>query len=126
MVNLIQIFEDEWIYHKEICKYILKEICGINNAITLSEKEYEITQILNKDEAYSFLEKYNLNGKVRFSIGVGAFYEKKLIALATFKKIKNSCYCINSVSFDINFRVLNFEEKYISYFMKEHVNDEIL
>lgn len=126
MVNLIQIFEDEWIYHKEICKYILKEICGINNTITLSEKEYEIAQILNKDEAYSFLEKYNLNGKVGFSIGVGAFYKKKLIALATFKKIKNNCYCINSVSFDINFRVLNFEEKYISYFIKEHINDEIL
>ena len=85
-IRLIQIFEDEWINHREICESKLRQICGLNTNPKIYARKCEIREIPNKNEVYEFLDKNHIQGRTGFTIGLGAYYNNELVGVMTFKK----------------------------------------
>lgn len=119
-IRLIQIFEDEWVNHRRICEYKLREICDLNNSYKIGENEYIIRSVTNKQTVYNFCEKYHIQGKTSFSVCIGAFYNNELIAVMTFKRLIQNNYIINRMAANFNYQIINFKENAIYYFINKH------
>ena len=83
-VRIINIFEDEWIYKREIVKNRLKHILNLNKE-HLHARKCEIKNIDNNSKNI-FLNSYHIQGTDKSSIKLGAFFENELIAVMTFRK----------------------------------------
>lgn len=91
-IKLIQIFEDEWLYKKEIVKNILLRGC-VNNSTSVPE--YYIKEISKMDGNY-FLNTYDLLGESYSSdIFIGCFNQNILTSVMSFKIIENGIYIID-------------------------------
>lgn len=120
-VKLIQIFEDEWINHRDICEYKLKQLCGVNVGVEIDEEKCVIRSDINKTEVNNFCEKYGFCGKDKFSVSVGCYYCDKLVYIATFRKIKNNSYLLNNIAFNTHYNCDKLLYKIVTYFI-EHYN----
>ena len=80
-IKLIQIFEDEWINHRDICESKLKQICGLNTNPKIYARKCEIREISNKNEVYEFLDKNHIQGRTGFTIALGAYYQNNLVGV---------------------------------------------
>ncbi|MBR1453182.1 MAG: hypothetical protein IJ593_00835 [Lachnospiraceae bacterium] len=84
-INLIQIFEYEW-----LDKDIRQKIINLLDSRLKPEKLIRIMgrkcviQEVSLDESREFLEKYHLQGYASASINVGCYYNNELIGLMTF------------------------------------------
>jgi len=84
-IELIHIFEDEWLYKKEIVKNIIKSKLGlINNKINASD--CEIKEINDNKLIRNFLENNHINGYIGSEFKIGLFYNNELISLMILNK----------------------------------------
>ena len=83
-INLLHIFEDEWLYKPEIVKSIIKNKIGIiqNKVYTRKCEIKTVTQ----EESKFFLETNHIQGNVNSKIRLGLFYNDELVSLMTFSK----------------------------------------
>lgn len=86
-INLIQIFEDEWILKKDIVKARIRHILNLD-----SSKIYARDCIVKDIDfiiARDFLEKHHIQGMGSGNqICLGAFYKDELISVMTFGKLR--------------------------------------
>ena len=87
-INLIQIFDDEWINKKEIVKSIVSSKLNIYNTIIFGRKCL-IKEILSKD-CNKFLDENHIQGKVNSKIKLGLFYNNELVSVMTFGSYRKS------------------------------------
>ena len=89
-VRLYQIFEDEWIYSKEIVKSKLRHIIN---------KDYDLPKIMarkcsvreiNSKEAAECLNCWHVQGAGQATVALGCFYKEEAIGVMTFKKENNN------------------------------------
>lgn len=83
-IQLLHIFEDEWLYKKEIVKSILKNKLKITPHRIYARK-CRISEIDNKTSK-KFLKQNHIQGEVNSKIRLGLFYENELVSLITFSK----------------------------------------
>ena len=122
-VQLLHIFEDEWIYKKEIVKSIIKSKLGlIDNKIY--GRKTEIKEIDSK-QSKNFLNKNHIQGNVNSKIRIGLFYKNKLVSVMTFEKTRKSIKIDNEISFtlnrfcnELNSTVIGGASKLLKYFVK--------
>jgi hypothetical protein len=82
-VNLITIFEDEWVNRNSQCKNVLKSILGIYDLRVYARKCTIIK--LDKQEFNDFCDEYHLQGKNTLGqIFYGLKYENTLVAAMSF------------------------------------------
>ena len=124
-IKLIQIFEDEWINHREICESKLKQICGLNRNPKIYGRKCEIREITNKDIAYEFLDKNHIQGRTGFTIGLGAYYQNNLVGVMTFKKEKEGYWDLNRFATDINHQCIGIGGKLFKHFTRNYPFIEI-
>lgn len=86
-ITLIHIFEDEWLYKKDIIKNKLTYLLRQDNFVTLYARKCMIRQIDAKI-SNEFLDKVHLQGRDRASIRYGAYYNDELVAVMTFGKLR--------------------------------------
>lgn len=120
-VNLIQIFEDEWINKRNVCEYKLKEICDINKTPQITEDICEIKTISEKLEVRNFIEENSLGNCGKFSIAIGAYYKQKLVGVMAFSKYKNNCYTLNAAVFDIHYQYSGIFGKLMNFFLTNNI-----
>ena len=126
-IQLIHIFEDEWIYRQDIVKSKLKQILGINTSKRIHARKCEIKEIDSKTKNI-FLNKYHLQREDRSKIKLGAFYEDELVSVMTFshgsisrKKLNDdklwelSRFCSNS-----NYHIHGIASKLLTYFKRNY------
>lgn len=119
-INLIQIFEDEWVNHKEVWKSMLRQICGISNAPIIDIDKCKIKSIQNTNEIYAFIERNSICKVLPFSMCIGAFYNNTLIGVMTFQYSQNNTIeLIQNVS-DINHNCQGLEKILFNYFIKKY------
>jgi hypothetical protein len=83
-IELIQIFEDEWLYKKDIVKSILK-----NRLNLIENKIYSrkcVIKEVNNEISKTFLNENHIQGNVNSKIKLGLFYNDELVSLMTFSK----------------------------------------
>ena len=119
-IKLIQIFEDEWVKHREICESKLKQICGLNRNPKIYGRKCEIREIPKKDEVYEFLDKNHIQGRTGFTIALGAYYNNELVGVMKFKKEKEGYWDLNRFATDINYQCIGVGGKLFKHFTRNY------
>ena len=83
-INLIQIFENEWLNKKEIVLSIVNNRLKLNNTKVYARKT--TIKEVNIKEAKSFCEQNHIQGYASASIKLGLYYENELVSLITLRK----------------------------------------
>lgn len=130
-IQLIHIFEDEWLFKKDIVK------SRLNNLLGQSEKLYarncEIKEVLTKDKS-NFLDQNHIQGKVGSEINLGLYYNNKLVSIMTFGKLrknlgsehKDGSYELLRFCNKLNTTVIGGASKLITYFKKNYNWKEVV
>ena len=87
-VELIQIFQDEWVNKKDIVKSILKNRLNLNDSVIYARK-CTIKEIKPKTSR-EFLNKNHIQGNVNASVKIGLYHDGELISVMTFGKNRRS------------------------------------
>lgn len=81
-IKLIQIFSDEWIKKKDICKSIIRNALG-KNSVKLNARDCSLVD-LSKETAEEFLERTHISGYTRCKHRIGLFHKiHGLVGIAT-------------------------------------------
>jgi hypothetical protein len=81
-IDLIHIFEDEWIFKKEIVKSIIKNRIKLNTKVIYG-RNCEIKEIDYKSSKV-FLNENHIQGNVNSKYRIGLFHNNQLVSLMTF------------------------------------------
>ena len=124
-IKLIQIFEDEWINHREICESKLRQICGLNRNPKVFARKCKVVEITDKNEVYEFLDKNHIQGRTGFTIALGTYYNNELVGVMTFKKEKDDFWDLNRFATDINHQCIGIGGKLFKHFIRNYPFIEI-
>ena len=131
-IHLIQIFEDEWIYQKDIVKNRMLSILKIEKDKKIYARLCNI-KILSSEESKIFLNKYHIQGYIPSNINIGLFYKEEIISIMNFGKLRLALgnkkskeneyemirYCTNKI-------VIGGANKLLSYFIKTYNPSKII
>ena len=126
-IKLIQIFEDEYINHREIVLSKLSHLLGIDNALKkIPGRKCVIKEITNK-ESKEFLDKYHIQGYSRSTVYLGCYHNNNLIAVMSFKcEIKNgNKWELTRFASNYNYLCQGVGGKLFKYFVTNYNPDEI-
>jgi predicted nucleic acid-binding Zn-ribbon protein len=130
-IKLINIFEDEWLWKREICE------SRILNIIGLSEKIYarmcNIQEVGYKD-AKAFLEKNHIQGAVSSKYNIALFYQDEMVALMTFGALRKNLGQVNKPGYfellrfccKLNTSIIGGASRLFKYFIKKYSPIEII
>ena len=119
-IELIHIWEDDWIYKQTIVKCNILNKLGDNKSYPI---DYEIKELSN-DIVKEFLILNNIYGYIKSSIKIGLYNNDELVSLMTFEKIKNK-YKIITFCNKLNTNSFDSASKIFEYFIKKYNPSEI-
>jgi hypothetical protein len=129
-VDLLHIFEDEWLYKKEIVKSIINNKIGVT-----SNKIYGRKCVIKEIDAKTcevFLNNNHIQGNVKSKVRVGLFYEDNLVSVMTFSKGrvimggKDNEWELTRFSNLINTNVIGAASKLFNFFIKKNNPDMVI
>lgn len=124
-IRLIEIFEDEYLNHKDIVINKLLHLIGKDNdKEKIGARKCMVKQIENK-EAEAFLEKYHIQGYGKATICYGAFFNEELIGVMTFIKWKEGEYELNRFATDYNYICQGIGGKLFKAFVRNNNPDYV-
>lgn len=85
-IKLLQIFEDEFVEHKDIVLNKISHIVGIQQDLPKIMGRKCKIELIDKDIAESFLNDYHIQGFARSTVYLGVVYNNNLIGVMTFKQ----------------------------------------
>jgi hypothetical protein len=124
-IELIQIFEDEWINKRAICESILKNTLGLNTNNLVVANDCKIREYSDKQLIKEFLEENNINGHSEFDMAIAAYYNSTIIGALTFSKCGDKTHRINHIATNINYNCVGIEKAMFDYF-KTHFDFTII
>lgn len=122
-IFLIHIFEDEWLFKKDIVIKKILNILGVNNSIRIFARKCNCRKI-DKDLAEEFLNKNHIQGFARSTIYLGCFFEDKLVGVMTFLH-REGIYELNRYATDNDYIIVGGASKLFKYFIKKYNPNEI-
>lgn len=87
-ITLYHLWEDDWIFKKDIWKSKIKNVLGLTENI-LSARKCQIKTISSQEKS-SFMRINHLQGNDRSSINLGLFHNEQLVSCMTFCKSRFS------------------------------------
>lgn len=127
-IQLIHIFEDEWLSNKKLCKAKLRKILMPNTVKHIDGQCCSIVTDIDKNLARAFLNKYSFYGNDKSSIQYCLTFNGYLVAMMTFSKTRNNKQYdwqilnyleINSHIVDDGFKIL------IQKFKNDHIDSTV-
>ena len=128
-IQLIHIFENEFIEKPEIWKSVILNKIG-KSSIRYYARKLEIKEVSSK-EAKLFLKKTHLQSSINSSIRIGLYNGNNLISLMTFGKMRFSKTKINAFellrfSTELNTTCVGCGSKLLKYFERNYLKDNLL
>jgi len=129
-INLIHIFEDEWMFKKEIVKSIIKNKLNITDRVIYG-RSCKIKEI-NSDECKNFLEENHVQGNVNSKVRLGLFLDNELVSVMCFSKGriimggKKDEWELTRFCNKINTKVLGSASKLFNFFVKNYIPEKII
>ncbi len=123
-INLIHIFEDEWIYKREIVQSIIKNKVKICDNRIYGRK-CEIREV-SVNETKKFLDTNHIQGIVNSKVKLGLYYDNELVSLMTFSKGrvimggKENEWELNRFCNKLNTNVIGAASKLLNFFVKNY------
>ena len=132
-VQLIHIWEDDWIYKEEIVKSVILNKLGKTPNKIYGRKTI-IKEITDNKIVREFLIKNHLQGFVGSKIKLGLYYEGELVSLMTFSKKRivmneksnKDEWELNRFCNKINTNVIGSASKLFNYFINNYKPKEII
>ena len=120
-IHLIQIFEDEFHFSKDIVFNKLRHILGLDVGVKqkIHGRKCSIMEIPSS-KAFEFLDKNHIQGSANSTVYIGAYYEKELIAVMTFLKEGGNCWNLNRFASDNRFICCGVGGKLFKWFIREY------
>lgn len=87
-IQLIHIFEDEWILKQDIVKSRLRNLIGSYDKVIYARKCY--VKVLRPSEYEEFLIDNHLQGHINSSVSLGLMYDNELVSVMTFGPYRKS------------------------------------
>jgi hypothetical protein len=131
-IQLIHIFEDEWLYKQDIVKSRLKNLLGLNQNRIYARK-CVIKEVSSK-ESKEFLNKNHIQGNVNSSVRLGLYHDDTLVSLMTFGSLRKSMgsnsvensYELYRFCNELNTSVIGGASKLLKYFINTYQPKEII
>jgi hypothetical protein len=126
-IQLIHIFEDEWLYKQDIVKSRLRNILGLTTSKIYGRK-CDIKEVTTKDKG-EFLNDNHIQGTIGSKINLGLYYKDELISLMTFGKrpMLNNCeYELIRFCNKLDTSVIGGASKLLKYFIRNYNPNEII
>ena len=131
-IQLIHIFEDEWLNKKDIVKSRLKNILG-KTPNKIYGRKCHIKEVSSK-ECKAFLFDNHIQGSVNSKVRLGLYYNDELVSLMTFGNLRKS---MGSKATEGSYELLRFcnkldttviggADKLLKYFSKTYKPNEII
>lgn len=116
-INIIMIYEYQWILRKSIILNRLKSILGKDT--TIYARNTHIKEV-SFDDTNNFCDTYHLQGKTISKYRYGLYYDDKLVALMTFGKdrFNNNKYEYELLRYVSNGTIVGGASKLFSHFIK--------
>ena len=126
-VKLIQIFEDEYVKHKDIVLNKISHILGFDNNKPKTMGRKCTVSIIKKTEAKMFLDKYHIQGFVRGTVHLGAYYNNELVGVMSFtkEKLDSNKWELTRFATNYNYICQGVGGKLFKYFIREYNPYEI-
>lgn len=121
--RLISIFEDEWMFKRDIVERKLANILGVVEEKVFARK-CEVKEV-NAEDTRNFVDDYHIQGYVKTSINLGLYFEDELIGIMCFSRngddfyLSRFCTSINIVggfSKLLNYAIKTYNMKVITTF----------
>ena len=131
-IQVIHIFEDEWLDKKDIVKSRLMNILGLTPNKIYARKT-EIREVSPKD-AKQFIDENHLQGNVNAKIKLGLYYNNELVSIMTFGSLRNTLgnkskekeYELYRFCNKINTSVIGGADKLLKHFIKTYEPKQII
>jgi hypothetical protein len=126
-INLIQIFEDEWLQRRSICESILLNRLGVS-IIKVGARKLTINRVGYK-EAYPFLEENHIQGGVPSQYYFALVDGREIMAIATFsfnRLKKDGSWELVRYCSKLNHSVTGGLSRLVRHFMREQGVDRII
>jgi hypothetical protein len=130
-IQLIHIFEDEWVYKSDIVKSMIKNKLGLTENKIFARK-CEIKEIIDNKLIRDFLDKNHIQGYVKSKFKLGLFHENELVSLMTFIKtrksiaIQENSFELNRFCNKLNTNVIGGASKLFKFFIKNYQPKEVI
>lgn len=123
-INLIHIFEDEWIYKKDIIKSYFSNL--FNKNINKIYGRHTKINSINENDFKKFIKNNSLYDFKKSDIYLGLYYKKYLVSVISFKKIFNVNYELNQYCSIKFVNVLGGFSKLLKYFELKYKPEKII
>lgn len=127
-IRLVHIFEDEWLYKKDICKSRIRNIINL-----ITNKIYArkcIIKEISYIDAHNFIETNHIQGDAMSKYRFGLFYNNELVSVMTFSKKRvnlksknktdDNSYELLRFCNKLNCNVIGGASKLMKYFIKKY------
>jgi len=127
-IQLIHIYEDDWIYKQDIVKSIILNKIGLIST-KIFARNCDIKNNINIKDVKNFLEKNHIEGYINSKIKIGLFYDNELVSLMTFgsrriamgkKSTKENEYELLRFCNKLNTNIVGGASKLFNYFIKNY------
>lgn len=116
-IELIQIFEDEWANHRDVCEFLIKDSIGLNTNKIVKANECVVRENVNEEKVADFLETNSINGCINSDIVISAYYNNTMVGIMTLTKNNNQEYTINRFTTNIKYNCIGIEHIMFDYFI---------
>jgi hypothetical protein len=131
-VRLIHIFEDEWVFKKNIWQSMLKNLFGLIDTKIYARK-CEIREV-SPQETRTFLDNNHIQGYSTSKINYGLYYNDELVSLMTFGiprinmggKKEDGCYELVRFCNKLDINVIGGASKLFKHFIEVNNPNEIV
>jgi ribosomal protein S18 acetylase RimI-like enzyme len=126
--GLIQIFEDEYQYKKDIVFNKIKHLCGVNSdTIKVGARKCTIQEI-SVPESTEFFDKYHIQGVGQSSVVIGGYYNGILVAVMSFKRLSKDSndYDLTRFATHSDYTCQGIASKLLKYFIREYTPTSII
>jgi len=124
-IRLVQIFEDEYLKHKDIVLSKIKHILGNDYGLEKIYGRKCIVREISYKESREFLDNNHIQGHSKSTVYLGAFYNNMLIGVMTFTKNGEDKWELSRFATDIHKRSIGVAGKLFSYFVKKYKPNEV-
>jgi len=83
-IQLIHLFEDDWLYRKDIVKSRLKNLLGIYDNKCFA-RQCEVKEVSSLD-SINFQSQNHIQGAINSKVNLGLYFKDELVSLMTFSK----------------------------------------
>lgn len=125
-INIIQIFENEWLTKQEIVKSIIKNRLKLNQKVPARKCELKEVSYF---ESQDFLYKNHLQGKCAGKTNIGLYYKNELVALGVFSTSrfqKENAIELLRFCNKINITVVGGFQRILKYYVNAYKPNKII